>query len=85
MTDSRWLDTSLAFSRWTKAALVDYLVAHGTVYPNRAGLNRWSKQDLVSSATDHALRHPMPSMAEAMNREPDPATDNGYGPRAVND
>lgn len=24
-------------------------------------------------------------MAEAMNREPDPATDEGYGPRAVND
>lgn len=84
MTDSRWLDTSLALSRWTKAALVDYLVAHGTVYPNRAGLNRWSKQDLVSSATDHAMRAHN-EMAEAMNREPDPATDEGYGPRAVND
>lgn len=75
---------TLDILKMTKPQLADFLIEHGTIYPNRAGLLKWSKDDLVNSALDHVERAHS-EMAEAMNREPDPATDNGYGPRAVND
>ena len=39
-------------SKWSKAQLADWLVAHGHIYPNRAGLLKWSKDDLVRTVLD---------------------------------
>lgn len=52
------LNTAAIYSKWTKAELADWLVAHGTVYPNRAGLLKWSKDDLVNSVTDRVMEAP---------------------------
>lgn len=48
-------ETARMFSHWLKVDLVDFLIRHGTVYPNRAGLLKWSKQDLINSATDYEM------------------------------
>jgi hypothetical protein len=37
-------------AKWTKAQLIDWLIAHGQIYPDRAGLRDWSHQDLVNAA-----------------------------------
>ena len=36
-------------TRMTKAELVEWKVAHGTIYPDRAGLFKWSKDQLVNA------------------------------------
>lgn len=46
-----WLTVSAYFNRRTKPQLVDYLIANGTVYPTRANMLKWLKDELVNDAT----------------------------------
>lgn len=52
------LNTATIYAKWTKAQLADWLIAHGTIYPNRAGLLGWSKDELVNSVADRVLESP---------------------------
>jgi len=55
MNTSEWLTAAAVYSKWTKAQLADHLIEHGTVYPNRAGLLKWAKDELVNSAIDQTF------------------------------
>ena len=44
------MDTTV--SKWSKAQLADWLIAHGHIYPNRAGLLAWSKDELVNTVLE---------------------------------
>lgn len=55
MHDTRRVVIANGLALMTKPQLADCLIEHGTVYPNRAGLLKWSKDDLVSSAADRVL------------------------------
>lgn len=69
-TNEDWLTTSMKYGRWTKPRLADWLIEHGTVYPNRAGLLKWSKDDLVSSVTDKVLAEQnLREMVESASRQ----------------
>lgn len=39
-------------SKWSKPQLANWLADHGTIYPDRKGLARWSKNELVNSVLD---------------------------------
>ena len=55
MDMQRLMVVAAGMDRMTKPALVDYLIEHGTIYPNRAGLLKWSKQDLVNAAAERVI------------------------------
>lgn len=57
MDTQTWLASTATFDGWSKPQLVDYLIEHGTIYPTRPGMLRWSKDDLVRAAADITPRH----------------------------
>lgn len=52
LTDQERLRVGLHYTQMTKAQLVDKLIEGGTIYPSRSKMLQWSKDELVSAATD---------------------------------
>ena len=40
--------------KMTKPQLADLLIAHGVIYPNRVGILKWSKDELIREAFELA-------------------------------
>ncbi len=55
MDIERHMTIAAGIAKMSKPALADYLIEHGTVYPNRAGLLKWTKDELVNSVTERVI------------------------------